>query len=151
MRTSLKTCFKCGTERPLADYYRHPMMADGHLGKCKQCAKSDVRRHRDENIERIRAYDRERYRLSPARQEQLRRLFRESAPERLRANVALGNAIRSGKVKRAEACWHCGSPLQVEGHHVDYGRPLDVVWLCRSCHCKVHRAHAVRAKEEAAQ
>jgi len=31
----------------------------------------------------------------------------------------------------------CGSP-GVEMHHVDYGRPLDVIWLCRACHLDEH-------------
>jgi hypothetical protein len=63
----------------------------------------------------------------------------------MRAHIALSNAVRSGAVVRAEACWHCGSPDRVEGHHVSYDMPLAVVWLCRSCHCKVHRNHAARA------
>lgn len=30
MTTSIKTCFKCGAEKPLTDFYRHAAMADGH-------------------------------------------------------------------------------------------------------------------------
>jgi hypothetical protein len=39
----MKTCFNCGTEKPLDDFYRHPTMKDGRLGKCKECTKADVR------------------------------------------------------------------------------------------------------------
>ena len=33
-------------------------MGDGRLGKCKDCTKNDVKRHRQENLESVRAYDR---------------------------------------------------------------------------------------------
>jgi len=133
--TAQKQCFKCGAERPLTDFYKHPRMADGHLGKCKDCTKHDVMEHRAENIEQLRAYDRARYRSNPARKAQLAELGKRVRP----ANRALSNALRDGKIVKAEACWHCGSARRIEGHHPDYDAPLDVVWLCVSCHRRVHR------------
>lgn len=37
----VKTCFKCSTEKPVADFYRHVGMADGRLNKCKACCHAD--------------------------------------------------------------------------------------------------------------
>lgn len=35
-------------------------------------------------------------------------------------------------------CAYCGS-RNVVGHHHDYRKPLDVVWVCRHHHARIHR------------
>tara|TARA_R110002110_G_C13021826_1_gene677937 strand:- start:26 stop:505 length:480 start_codon:yes stop_codon:yes gene_type:complete len=38
----MKECFKCHEVKPVAEYYAHPRMKDGHLGKCKACTRKDA-------------------------------------------------------------------------------------------------------------
>jgi ribosomal protein S27AE len=52
-------------------------------------------------------------------------------------------AIRKGELQR-QPCERCGS-RQVEAHHEDYGKPLDVQWLCRPHHREADLAIGVRA------
>lgn len=58
------------------------------------------------------------------------------------AGVLARKAIRDGiLIKRP--CEVCGA-AQVDAHHDDYSRPLDVRWLCRSHHLRHHFAEVHR-------
>ena len=130
----MKTCFKCGAEKPLSAFYKHPKMADGRVNKCKECNKADVRANRADKVEYYREYDRERgNRLPPGYQSE----YRASYPAKYKAKNAVGNAVRDGKLLR-EPCEVCGERRNVHGHHDDYAKPLDVRWLCAAHHRQWH-------------
>jgi ribosomal protein S27AE len=123
---------------PLEAFYRHSQMADGHLNFCRACVRAQVRRYRQEN-DSVREYDRERDRLPHrvALRAEIGRRWRIANPEKYRAETAVGNAIRDGKLKR-KPCVECGEKLHVHAHHDNYSRPLAVRWLCARCHRRAH-------------
>jgi hypothetical protein len=53
------------------------------------------------------------------------------------AKDAVHNAIRAGKIVR-QPCSICGI-LKSEGHHPNYAKSLEVVWLCKKHHAEIHR------------
>jgi len=46
---------------------------------------------------------------------------------------------RRGKLV-PQPCEKCAAE-KVEAHHDDYDKPLQVRWLCRSCHVEHHQTH----------
>ena len=126
-----KACFKCGEVKQLTECYRHAMMRDGHLNKCKSCTKSDVRAHRDANHEKISEYERKRFQ-DPERRKRIAQSLANRkirCPEKHYAHRAVSAAIKKGTLVR-EPCEICGTTVRVQAHHDDYSKPLSVRWLC---------------------
>jgi len=48
------------------------------------------------------------------------------------------DAVKSGLLPAKGRCVECGTVLNLVRHHHDYSKPLDVVFMCRSCHASLH-------------
>lgn len=149
----MKTCFKCGESKSLDEFYKHPQMADGRLGKCKTCTikdsetrralkssdpqwvVSELKRHR----EKSQKY-REDGRHKPDPQRSLN--WADRNPTKRHAHHMVNNAVRNGKLVKLP-CSVCGNPKS-EAHHEDYSKPLDVIWLCRKHHGELHHQKTVQ-------
>lgn len=132
----MKTCTACRTIKPFDDFYDHQ---GGKMGVCKGCHKAAVRARARTNPA-VQEYDRRRSK-TPERRAHIQlvsKRWREEHPDAYKAQTAVGNAIRDGKLKK-QPCEICGNK-KVHGHHRNYLKPLEVTWLCARCH---HRLHAV--------
>jgi len=134
-----KECFKCKTVKPIEDFYKHPKMLDGHVNKCKECNKNDCTANRNKNIEKVRAYDRKRGKIperAKAAQE-ISTAWRKADSRRVIAHNAVTRAVRKGTLVRCP-CVRCGKVKSL-AHHEDYDKPLEVMWLCQTCHKQRHK------------
>ena len=151
----MKKCFKCGKEKSYSEFYKHSAMADGYLGKCKECAKKDTIEYRKNNLEYCRNHDRIRSktearrktnRLSskreraehPERVNARNKKYKDKNPLRVRAMNMLARALRRGVIRKSNFCECCYAFGKTEAHHDDYDKPIDVKWLCVKCHNKRH-------------
>lgn len=133
-----KRCFKCGKTKSIEEFYKHPQMADGRLGKCKTCTKKDVKQRYKSPDGRRKVVAYEKKRFQDPRRKQLvlnyQRKRRKNSPGKARARSAVNNAIRDGRLIR-QPCKICGKKAQA--HHPDYRRPLHVLWLCFRHHREI--------------
>ena len=67
-------------------------------------------------------------------------------PNKINARRVVEAAIKAGVLVKPEACSSCGKKdCRIEAHHEDHTKPLEVTWLCVSCHRK--RDYEMRRKQ----
>lgn len=127
-----KTCSKCGKEKPADEFYKNKLSKDGYEWRCKECVKAATRRREQENPEGVL-----RSRLS----------MYGKKPTRRNACRVVEAALNAGVLEKPHNCSICNCPdteKRIEAHHFDYSRPLDVTWLCPSCHYMADRQRRLR-------
>lgn len=162
----MKECRSCREQKEREEFYRKAQNVDGLTSYCKQCVlnkdyyqqKERVlgkrREYREKNKEKIslkealkRLSDPDRFEKNKIRHfdwsknnrerinAQQREWYRNNKEKR-RAHVILNRAIKAGEIMRASKCTECLKECKPDGHHIDYLKPLDVIWLCRACHSR---------------
>lgn len=131
----MKVCAECGENKPLTEYWKNKRSKnypDGHWYICRICMSRTMR-------PRI-------------RKEQNRKRCGNTSvrdPIKSKANYLLKLYVKKGRIKKPNRCQCCGQefPLgKIHGHHPDYSKPLEVLWLCHKCHMTQHRLVPIEFK-----
>jgi len=145
----MKECSGCGKRKEEAEFAVNKATSDGLTYKCKVCL-SEYQKARRERLNASRppgwkqktqdmaAYRRAWKEANPGYMTKAKADWLAKNKDRARVKDAVRYALKTGKLVKT-ACQVCGDE-KVEGHHADYSRPLDVVWLCREHHMEIHKA-----------
>jgi Bacillus phage endonuclease len=139
-----KTCKVCKLEKPACEFYSRGL-------ECKLCTRIRVAAYARKNSEYIRIYRASkqsiRIRNDPYDKELAKaRSARYYLGNKHKVSVRdkLHKAIKRGAVIKPEMCSRCRTVTEVlDAHHADYGKPLEVTWLCDTCHGAEHVKVAV--------
>lgn len=146
----VKKCFKCGKKKNINEFYKHPQMADGYFGKCKECANSYQCQWEKDNYEKVRIrkhnYQKTYYKMWYAKNGRKRKKdynkiiekWQKDNAEKVVVQRKMRHAVKMKIISKPTICSNCGDERKILAHHEDYSKPLEVVWLCYSCHKKTH-------------
>lgn|SRR5215471_5228974 len=112
-------CTKCGTE-----FEPTPSLLSRRWYRCLDCRRPVMDRHRVKPKPETLARRTARYAADPIQR------LKQLARAKVRAEINAGRLM-------PKPCSKCNA-AKADAHHIDYSKPLEVDWLCRSCHRQAH-------------
>jgi len=160
-----KICSICKKDLPLELFHIGSKSPDGLQYSCKECRAAQAKIYRQSvagkkiakahsKSEKVKKYQAnyaktEKSKLTRAAYaktdagKSARRLaikrWEAANPVKRSAKRMVGYRIKTGEIIR-QPCEVCGD-IKVQAHHLDYAKPLDVMWLCRKDHVAWHKEH----------
>ncbi len=127
----MKTCPRCKVTKSLLEFY-------GGIGKCKPCAIEYTHNWKIEHRNKVKIHYQNYYNIH--RIEIIQRTTNYAKQNRLKRNAAakLGQAVTKGEILKPSNCSICNAENHICAHHPKYSKPLEVIWVCYSCHRLIH-------------
>lgn len=123
----MKTCSKCKLTKESGDFSIKSSTRDGLSYQCRSCTN-----------EYSTAYNAKRraqgFKSGTSH-------WDKDNPHKKNTHQKVRWAVKSGTLEKPECCEACDSTTNIVGHHEDYDKPLEVLWLCRRCHGMLHRSN----------
>ncbi len=129
-----KACVKCGVWKCADEFLKVLRSPTGRGGVCKACNLIVHRERYAKSLKQPKTQARRQAELAAIKR------YKQRHPEKRRAHGIISQRVARGKLIKPQNCQMCQVfSLKLEGHHEDYSKPLDVMWLCRTCHKRIHR------------
>lgn len=147
--TGFKVCTKCGRIKPRSEYHNDRCHLSG-ASRCKSCCSiksmSEDDKQKRRELWRITAIlrsskIREYHKNNPQQGTEACRRWWAKNPAKYAAHKKIRDLVKRGKIEKPTHCSMCGKQeiaRNIHGHHADYSKPLEVIWVCCNCHRKIH-------------
>jgi len=116
----MKICPRCGESKPRTDFSRNKNRGDGLQYQCRACMAEYQKKYLTTEIckagNRVKVLK-----------------YRRKNRDKVKVWNILRTETRAGRIEPGP-CADCGSEVKTQGHHEDYDKPLEVIWLCHGCH-----------------
>lgn len=141
------TCSICKIDKKEDDFYSYDRW------RCKKCRGKKVlawkaknrersleidKKHRDTHKFEKRKYYAKWYkkngRIRNVLSYEITLQWKQEHPDAIKAHRTLQYAVKTGKVIKPNICLKCYREKRLSAHHNNYSKPLEVEWLCYSCH-----------------
>lgn len=156
-----RECTICKLIKPLEEFGRSSKGKYGHDAQCKKCKYAKTgRKNYLESKERCHANAKrwnqknrdlvnEKARLRYAEDKSSTIARDRKHAEKIKAQHLVQTHVRRGKIIKPNICSICNCEAKrIEGHHADYSKPLEVIWVCNQCHHDIHKALEGRVQPE---
>jgi hypothetical protein len=161
MEITEKECKICKTIKLLQDFGKSKTGKYGYDAQCKKCRYArtgrahflknkekcyeNAKKWHANNREHINEKARERYLQDKT---PIIKRDRKHAEKR-KAQHLVQTHVRRGKIIKPSICSICNcESKRIEGHHADYSKPLEVIWVCNQCHHNIHKSLKERVQPE---
>ncbi len=137
-----KLCSKCKKTIPVENFSKDRSRGDGLQSWCKSCCGLAIQAYcRTDHGRLTRREAWKIYHSKPEAKERARiasSVYRKKHRRKHNCGMKVQYALKTGKLLKPENCSNCGWVGKLNAHHPDYNEPLRVVWLCPSCHKRLH-------------
>ena len=93
----------------------------------------------ENNIEAVRKKARELNKRNRETCNKNTRKWKEKNNHKTRTHDKVKYATKKSNIVKPKHCEHCNIETSLHGHHPDYTKPLEVIWLCPACHSAEHK------------
>lgn len=135
MFQELKVCSTCEYSKDVSHFYWNKRF-EKYYYSCIECHRKNVKEYKTKkgaDIMKWSKTEKGKTSINEARKRSYAKF-----PEKWDARAKLRYAVKMGRLSKPIVCDTCEENKVLQGHHEDYSKPLDVMWLCSKCHADRH-------------